>query len=83
MRVRGSQFKTYLLPWHWHVFQKLVHSVRHKLEGTKVDSFVMAKLPRRHVAMVLDNLSKMLRRHIFLGCLHISVLALDPIALRI
>jgi hypothetical protein len=32
-----------LLPRHGHVLQQLVHSVRHKLEGTQVDALVMPK----------------------------------------
>lgn len=53
-----------LLPRHRHVFQELQDGMRHVLQRTEVDSFVVTVLPRRHVSVIANNLTQVLRRHI-------------------
>ena len=46
-----------LLPWHWHVLQQLVRSVGNILQRSNVHSFVVTKLARAHVTVILDYLT--------------------------
>lgn len=56
------------LPRAWDVLQKLHDSMRDVFEGSQVYTFVIPELLIRHISMILDDLSNVLRRQI-LGCL--------------
>ena len=73
----------HLLPRHRHVLEQLEHRVRHVLERAEIDALVMTELARAHVAVVLDDLANMLRRHVLLLRLDITELALVAVALGI
>mmetsp|Transcript_736 Transcript_736/g.1704 ORF Transcript_736/g.1704 Transcript_736/m.1704 type:complete len:700 (-) Transcript_736:62-2161(-) len=73
----------HLLPRHRHVLQQLEHRVGHELERAEVHALVVAELARRHVAVVLDDLAHVLRRHLLLLGLRVSELALLAIPLRV
>uniref|UniRef100_A0A914NFQ9 Uncharacterized protein n=1 Tax=Meloidogyne incognita TaxID=6306 RepID=A0A914NFQ9_MELIC len=50
---------TYLLPWHWHVFNQFYNSMRHVFQRSKVNTFVMAVFAGSHVAMITNNFANM------------------------
>mmetsp|Transcript_61033 Transcript_61033/g.143984 ORF Transcript_61033/g.143984 Transcript_61033/m.143984 type:complete len:850 (-) Transcript_61033:159-2708(-) len=72
-----------LLPRHGHILQKLEHSVWHVFQRPEVHALVMAKLLARHVTVILDDLSQVLRREILLLRLNIPKFAFVSIALRL
>mmetsp|Transcript_33281 Transcript_33281/g.109100 ORF Transcript_33281/g.109100 Transcript_33281/m.109100 type:complete len:1053 (+) Transcript_33281:4096-7254(+) len=72
-----------LLPWHGHVLEELVDGVRQVLQGAQVDALVVAELARRHVSVVLDNLTDVLRGHLFLLLLNHTELALLTVPLGV
>mmetsp|Transcript_20098 Transcript_20098/g.58313 ORF Transcript_20098/g.58313 Transcript_20098/m.58313 type:complete len:589 (-) Transcript_20098:72-1838(-) len=72
-----------LLPRHRGVLQELIHRMRQVLEGAQVDALVMAELACRHVAVILDDLADVLRRHLLLLLLHHPELPLLAIPLRV
>mmetsp|Transcript_8139 Transcript_8139/g.19406 ORF Transcript_8139/g.19406 Transcript_8139/m.19406 type:complete len:590 (-) Transcript_8139:14-1783(-) len=72
-----------LLPRNRDVFEKLVHRMRQVLQSTQVDALVVTELPGRHISVILDDLSDMLRRHLLLLLLNNAKLALLSIPLRV
>ena len=72
------------LPRHGHVLQELKHSMRHKLQRSKVAPLIAAELLLRHVSDIFHNLSQMLRGHIRLLCLDESTppLLAEPLFLH-
>lgn len=54
-----------LFPGHGHVLHQLQHSVWHVLESTKVNPLVVTVFTAAHVTVVANDLSHMLRRHVF------------------
>mmetsp|Transcript_14739 Transcript_14739/g.38931 ORF Transcript_14739/g.38931 Transcript_14739/m.38931 type:complete len:203 (+) Transcript_14739:3222-3830(+) len=57
--------------------------MRQVLQGTQVDALVVAELARRHVSVVLDNLTDVLRGHLFLLLLNHTELALLTVPLGV
>mmetsp|Transcript_42648 Transcript_42648/g.166461 ORF Transcript_42648/g.166461 Transcript_42648/m.166461 type:complete len:380 (-) Transcript_42648:539-1678(-) len=71
----------HLLPWHWHILQKLQDRVRNILESPEIDSLIPSKLFRCHITVVLYKLAQVLWGKIFLLQVHKSKLALSRILL--
>ena len=53
-----------LLPWIRDVFKQFHYSVRHVLECTKMDTFVVTEFAVAHVTMILDDFAYMLGRQV-------------------
>mmetsp|Transcript_39335 Transcript_39335/g.83814 ORF Transcript_39335/g.83814 Transcript_39335/m.83814 type:complete len:530 (-) Transcript_39335:36-1625(-) len=72
-----------LLPWDGDVLQQFVHRVWQVLQSSQIDTFVVAELSSRHVAVVLNDLSDVFGRHFFLLLLDYSKFSLLAVPLGI
>jgi hypothetical protein len=74
--VKEHTHKPHLLPWHRHILEELIDSMRRKFEGTKVDTLVMPEFSAGHVTMVLDNFADNLWGKLFFLYVTVSMLLL-------
>ena len=61
----------------------LIHRVRHEFQRSQVHALIVSKLSARHVAVILDNLPHVLRRHLLLRRFLVPKLAPRAVPLRV